>query len=150
MNSESIFSFANGFAAASWLIMIGMYNHRRVVHFIGGVSILFLAILYVLLIVPGMGSMDFSSFGSLQGVSDLFSVPAAVLAGWVHYLAFDLFAGLSILHSARLNGFNRWILLPVFLFTFMLGPSGFLLYWVILCMKQKRFFPDLFPTQGAA
>ena len=37
-----------------------------------------------------------AGFGSLAEITALFSVPELLLAGWIHYLAFDLFVGVSM------------------------------------------------------
>jgi hypothetical protein len=43
--------------------------------------------------LAGPGPPPGASFDSLAGVRLLLSTPEALLAGWVHYLAFDLFVG---------------------------------------------------------
>ena len=70
------------------------------------------------------------SFSSLKGVVSLFKHPRAVLTGWIHYLAFDLFVGLYILNHAQQFSINHLWLVPALFFTLMLGPVGLLLYSV--------------------
>jgi hypothetical protein len=63
-------------------------------------------------------------------VRALFANDAALDAGWLHYLAFDLFVGTWIVRQGALDGMHPlWLLLclPV---TFMLGPVGFLLFLI--------------------
>jgi len=91
-----------------------------------------LAIIYVLYLFRG-GPVDFNSFGSLSGVKTLFSTggDGVMLAGWVHYLAFDLVAGTVIVRDSQEKGISHWfIVIPLFC-CFMLGPVGWLLYWLI-------------------
>jgi len=57
-----------------------------------------------------------------------------VLAGWVHYLAFDLMVGVFIVSNAAHYNIAHWILLPCLFLTLMFGPAGLLLYFVL------RFF----------
>ena len=80
------------------------------------------------------------SFGSLSGIASMFQNETAMLAGWVHYLAFDLMVGLYITHNAEKYGINRFVLIPCLFFTFMLGPIGLLLYFIIRIAYTKRYF----------
>lgn len=62
------------------------------------------------------------------GVQHLFTMPEVALAGWLHYLAFDLWVGLWIARHADALGISRWLQAPVLFATFMFGPIGLLLY----------------------
>ena len=75
---------------------------------------------------PGAGARG--SFASLAGVISLFKSPRVVLAGWIHYLAFDLMVGLFIVTDAVRQGIGHGWLLPVLLLTLMFGPAGLLMY----------------------
>lgn len=68
------------------------------------------------------------SFASLAGVINLFKSPRVVLAGWIHYLAFDLMVGLFIVTDAARQGIGHGWLLPVLFLTLMFGPAGLLMY----------------------
>lgn len=73
-------------------------------------------------------------FDSLQGVGQLFQEPSMLLAGWVHYLAFDLFVGHWQVKQALLSGAAPWslkrrlLVLPCLGATFWVGPLGLLLF----------------------
>ena len=77
-------------------------------------------------------------FGSLVSVMELFTEENAVLAGWVHYLAFDLLVGMWLLDQNKSIQINPWFMAPVLLLTFMLGPVGFLLFNILKSFKTKR------------
>lgn len=77
------------------------------------------------------------NFQSLQGVMTLFTVPEAVLAGWVHYLVFDLFVGAWQARDAKRRGVNHLLLIPCLFFTLMLGPIGLLLYLILRAATGK-------------
>jgi hypothetical protein len=68
------------------------------------------------------------SFSTLAGVAMLFSNPWILLAGWVHYLAFDLLIGTWEARDARERRVPHWLLIPCLFLTFMFGPVGWLLY----------------------
>ena len=71
------------------------------------------------------------NFSSLEGVINLFKNPKSVLGGWVHYLAFDLMLGLYIKNEANAIGMSHWLQIPCLLLTFMFGPAGYLLFFVL-------------------
>ena len=86
-----------------------------------------LAALYTAIIVGVLarGGLDPGAYASLGGVMALFDVEWIALAGWVHYLCFDLFVGRWIMNDAPDAGY--W-LTPILLLTFMFGPVGLLAY----------------------
>lgn len=47
-------------------------------------------------------------FGSLDEVRALFAVPGLLVAGWVHYLAFDLFVGVWIASCSPQLRWGTW------------------------------------------
>ncbi|HYJ37307.1 MAG TPA: abscisic acid-deficient protein Aba4 family protein, partial [Chitinophagaceae bacterium] len=80
----------------------------------------------------------------LPGVMELFTQPGIVVAGWVHYLAFDLMIGIFIRRNAIKHRINHWLIVPSLLFTFMLGPIGLLLYLIIRTITTKQYFAENF------
>jgi Domain of unknown function (DUF4281) len=77
-------------------------------------------------------------FGSLPDVMTLFTTPGIALAGWVHYLAFDLFIGAWITRSARTEGIPHLLVLPCLLLTFLFGPAGFLAFTALRAIFAAR------------
>jgi hypothetical protein len=67
-------------------------------------------------------------FDSLANVMRLFGMPEIALAGWLHYLAFDLFVGAWEVRTARAEGIAFPLVVPCLALTFMLGPAGFLTF----------------------
>ncbi len=78
-------------------------------------------------------------FGSLAEVQLLFGQPQALVAGWVHYLAFDLFVGSWIAERGALLGLSHWQLVPLLGLTFLFGPAGLLGFVLLraLCRPQS-------------
>ena len=89
-----------------------------------------LAIAYVLLIWVGMGA-EGGGFGSIGEIRALFADDSALVAGWFHYLAFDLFVGSWIVRDQAESGVPALLVLPCLPLTFLLGPAGLLLYLVL-------------------
>lgn len=143
MTPEIIFKLANGLAIIGWIILITLPRYRSD-RLIIGIFITLLAIIYTYLVFETFRPDIFKNFSSLQGVSVLFQNPKALLAGWIHYLAFDLMIGLWIKNNALKHGINHWYLIPCLVFTFLLGPAGLLLYLVIRIFVSKKYFAENF------
>jgi Domain of unknown function (DUF4281) len=54
--------------------------------------------------------------------------PWLLLAGWVHYLCFDLLVGCWEVRDAHGRGVPHLLVMPCLFLTFMFGPAGWLLY----------------------
>ncbi|HBE82524.1 MAG: DUF4281 domain-containing protein [Blastocatellia bacterium] len=138
MNAETIFSVANTTALFSWILIAAApkWKFTRVVVVSGAIPIL-LSAAYLVLVVTFFGSAE-GGFGSLADVMKLFTNEWAVLAGWIHYLAFDLFVGIWEVRDAEEQGISHWFLIPCLFFTFMLGPIGLLMYTGLRFALKKR------------
>ena len=66
-------------------------------------------------------------FDSLASVATLMSNDWALLGGWVHYLAFDLFVGAVMAARMDRATISRVVQAPILLSIFMLGPFGFVI-----------------------
>jgi hypothetical protein len=76
-------------------------------------------------------------FGSLEQVAQLFENRALLLAGWVHYLVFDLFTGSWETRDAAARGIPLWAVIPCLVLTFLLGPVG-LMFYLAMRLAWKR------------
>jgi hypothetical protein len=128
MSPEQIFSAANAVALLSWVLLALWPRRSRVPHIVCGLVVpgLFAAA-YVALIATKWGSAT-GGFSSLAGVSALFSSPWLLLAGWIHYLAFDLLVGTWEVRDALARDIPHLLVVPCLALTFMFGPAGWLLY----------------------
>jgi len=64
------------------------------------------------------------------------------LAGWVHYLAFDLFIGSWEVRDANRHGIPPWAIIPSLILTFLFGPMGLLLYFLIRIARIRRLIVE--------
>ncbi|MFD1470635.1 ABA4-like family protein [Hymenobacter caeli] len=135
---DFLFSLANPAALLGWalLVLAPRWRGTRALVLSGALP-LGLAVAYTGLIAahylgPHGGE---GGFGSLAQVAALFRDPWALLAGWVHYLCFDLAVGAWEVRDAQRRGVPHGALAPCLALTFMLGPLGLLLYCGV-----RRFF----------
>lgn len=133
---ESIFSTCSTLAIIGWAALIFLPRQRQA-HLLAAVVIpLAIAVVYLVLIAQHFGRSE-GGFGSLSDVALLFSNPATLLAGWVHYLAFDLFIGAWEARDAQRHGVPHLLLVPCLLLTFLFGPIGFLSYWGLRTWRTR-------------
>ncbi|MBT8183746.1 MAG: DUF4281 domain-containing protein [Eudoraea sp.] len=138
MAPSEVFSIANLMAMPMWILMIILPRWKTTRFLIDFKVIpLLLSVLYAIYIINTMLSGPAMDFGSLQSVMQLFTFENAVLAGWLHYLAFDLLVGMWMLDQNRTLKIHPIIMAPCLICTFMLGPIGFLLFMGIRAFKKQ-------------
>ena len=142
MSNETAFSVANALVFPQWMLMLVAPRWRATQWLVRTPLIpALLAVLYAAYLFTSTGgSLDFMSFATLKGVMVLFQTGGerVMLAGWIHYLAFDLVAGCYILRDAQERGIAHGWLVPCLLFCFMLGPIGMLLYVGVRVVRKSR------------
>ncbi|GAB2783779.1 ABA4-like family protein [Rhabdobacter roseus] len=139
MTPDLVFQIATNLVLSQWLLMLVAPRWKVTRWLVQSYLIpVVLGVLYICYLFSG-GPVDFAAFGTLAGVKNLFQNggDGVMLAGWIHYLAFDLVAGSVVLRNAQENAIpHGFIVIPLF-FCFMLGPVGLLLYWIIRTLKTK-------------
>jgi uncharacterized protein YqcC (DUF446 family) len=112
MNYSQAFQLVNLLALLTWLLLIFLPRMKYTKRIAFGFTIFVLSIVYSWMVFSTFQMDDFKEFSSLQGLMSLFQKEQAVLLGWIHYLAFDLMAGLYILE----NGHQAFIINPLLRF----------------------------------
>ena len=131
MTPEHVFSVVNLVALAGWLLLAVLPGRAWVAGTITAVVIpALLALVYATVVAVHWGSSE-GGFGSLPQVAQLFENRWMLLAGWTHYLAFDLLVGAWEVRDARAHGIPHWLVLPCLFLTFVFGPAGWLLYVIV-------------------
>jgi hypothetical protein len=134
LNPSTVFSLAGLLAGVGWLglIMSLFVRPARPITWAAAQLVIpaILATAYALLLWQGRTAFDVGGFGSIQQVRDLFANDSALAAGWLHYLAFDLFVGAWIARDGERNGVAAPLVLLCLPLTFLFGPAGLLLYLV--------------------
>jgi hypothetical protein len=97
-----------------------------------------LAIAYGFLIRTGMSEAKDGGFGSIAEVRALFANDSALAAGWLHYLAFDLFVGSWIAADGLDHRIPALLIVPCLALTFLFGPLGLLLFLALRLVFQRN------------
>ncbi len=138
MSTSEVFSVVNLIALPMWALMIILPKWKGTRFLIDFKIIpIVLSIVYAVYIITSMLSGPPMDFGSLESVMHLFTFENAVLAGWVHYLAFDLLVGMWMLDENRTLKIHPIVMAPCLLGTFMMGPIGFILFISIRAFKKR-------------
>ena len=135
MPLEILFKAANYAIIPFWLLLIVAPRWswtQRLVY--GPVALLLLSPIYAYMLFGYGPAPEGVELRSLYGVMQGFSVPQLVVAGWVHYLIFDLFVGAWETRDAQRRGIPHLLVIPCLITTLLVGPLGLLLYVLL------RFF----------
>ena len=90
-----------------------------------------------------LGSFDFennfSLYLGLSNISELFRDDYYLLMLWTHFVAVNLFIGGWILKDAQKLYVNKILLALPLIITYLIGPIGIFLYWIIRIFYSKKF-----------
>jgi hypothetical protein len=142
MTPHEGFSVANPLALLGWLLLsAGLFSSghwRDRLLLAGGRALpLLLCLAYAAALYTHWGTAPGGGFGSLDQVATMFRSPGLLLAGWIHFLAFDLFIGRWIVDDALAHQLPRPAVLPSLLLTFLFGPIGLGLHFVLRLAWSK-------------
>lgn len=139
MTPERLFEIASAFVLIGWLALIVAPLRRGLAVTVARLVVVLLCGGYFAMVVAGLAGPGLpagANFDSLGGVRLLLSTPEALLAGWVHYLAFDLFIGSWQVEDAPAAKVPHWLLLPCLVLTFVAGPVGLLMYFIVKAARR--------------
>jgi hypothetical protein len=128
MPIETLFSLSSTLALAGWVALLASRFFPVLAERISGLAIpLLLSVAYAGLVLAFWRGAE-GGFDTLDNVMRLFTAKEIALAGWIHYLAFDLFVGAWIVRTARAESIAFLLIVPCLLLTFLFGPVGFLVF----------------------
>lgn len=131
MSPEQLFGLLNMLALVSWLLLAVFPGRALITRMVAGTAVpAFFAVAYVVMIASAWSGSE-GGFSSLDGVAALFANRWLLLAGWTHYLAFDLLVGVWEVRDSRDRRIPHLLVVPCLALTFMFGPAGWLLYQTI-------------------
>ena len=137
MEAAEIFQIVSTAVLPGWLLLILVPRWRFTMPVAAVGLPLALALIYAVVLGRHWGEGQ-GGFGSLKEVGMLFANPFALLAGWVHYLAFDLFIGAWEVRDAQKHQVPHLAVVPCLLLTFLFGPAGLLLYFVLRYALRRQ------------
>ena len=141
MNPDTLFQYANTLALLGWIVLLASPFVPGWADRISGTIIpLLLAIAYSGLVLAFWSGAQ-GGFDSLVNVEKLFQTREVVLAGWIHYLAFDLFVGAWAVRTARAESMPFLLVAPCLALTFLFGPAGLLAFQSLRFVRARIVMP---------
>ena len=131
MDFSQAFKIANTLALVSWILLAVLPRSPALLAGLRNGVISVFAVVYTCVVAMFFTSIEGGGFNTLQEVKNLMAADAGAFAGWVHYLAFDLFIGLWIAENADRVKLHRLLQIPILFATFMFGPLGLLLFYCV-------------------
>jgi hypothetical protein len=140
MPPDQIFQLANPLALAGWLALALSPLAPRLAQAVAIALPLALSLLYSGLVLAFWWQAP-GGFSALAEVQALFTSAPIALAGWVHYLAFDLFVGAWAVRTARAEGIPHWLVIPILAPIFLFGPAGLLAFAALRFSLTRKVLP---------
>lgn len=146
---QSLFTLTNIVALIAWLVLILAPRRPLLLSLVLYAGVGLLCAIYTALLVsllagwvdpvraPGASAAALTDY-SVRGLRALFASDGAIVIGWTHYLALDLFTGLWIARDADAKGIGRIVQAPILLATFMAGPIGLLIWLAVREPAARR------------
>lgn len=143
MSANNFFTVSCIIALFGWITLIFLSPRwTKWDKFVVCIVVVLLSLVYSYLNFTNFSMEDLKRFGSLSGISEIYQNNNLLMAGWAHFLAFDLLVACWIKGNSVKHGINHWVIVPSIILTCMLGPLGFLSYIVIRWIKTKDYFTD--------
>lgn len=136
MEPALVFKICSTFVLLGWILLIFAPKWKLTQPIVLYGVVLLLALVYLALILPTIANFNPDAFSTLTNVKALFQDDTALTAGWVHYLAFDLFVGAYIVKEGLVAKMARWKYTLCLPFAFMFGPIGLLLFYLFKFTKR--------------
>ena len=81
---------------------------------------------------------NFTLYLGLNDLSRLFEDNLYLLVFWIHFIAINLFVGGWIVKDAQKFYINKFLLAVPLVITYLIGPIGLFIYWIIRIFYAKR------------
>lgn len=134
---DVIFNGLNCFVLPFWLLLLFVPKWSWTQRLAGLIGPALLSLFFVVMFFREFSTSG-GSFGSFTALRYLFANPSVLLAGWAHYLAFDLFVGAWEVRDAQKLGIPHLKVVPCLLLTLLLGPIGLFGYLMIRTSLTKN------------
>ena len=141
---EMIYLWLNIGVLPFWIVLVVFPNSQISKVFIVSVFPIFiLSLVYAyLLYVAYIGGYDFLQnfklYLGLSEISKLFENQSFLILFWMHFLAMNLFCGGWITNDSQLFRMNKFLVAWPLIITYLIGPIGVVIYWMIRIFYAKR------------
>lgn len=123
-----------GWAALFALPWVGRRRRILVARTVGAL----LCLLYLFFFLPNASRIPLDAGYTLEAIGRAFDVRELLLAGWIHYLAFDLWVGAWEAEHAERVGVPHGVPAVCLFATMMIGPLDLILYLAVAGLYRRR------------
>ena len=81
---------------------------------------------------------NFSLYLGLNELTRLFEDHLYIMIFWTHFIAINLFIGGWIVKDSQKFSINKVLMALPLIVTYLIGPIGLILYWIIRIFYEKR------------
>ena len=140
---EILYFWVNLGVLPFWLILIFFPSSNLRRFFATSIfPILLLSGAYIFLLYKSfLNSYDFVSnfelYLSFSNLSNLFSNDFFLMLFWIHFVSINLFVGGWIVRDSQKFGMNRILVGFPLVITYLIGPLGIFIYWLIRIFYAK-------------
>jgi hypothetical protein len=141
---EMVYLWLNLGVIPFWIVLVVFPQSRISRVFITSVFPIFiLSLIYsYLLYISYLNSYDFLQnfklYLGLNEISNLFENQFFLILFWVHFLAMNLFCGGWIVNDSQMFNMNKFLVSIPLIITYLIGPVGIFIYWIIRMFYAKR------------
>ena len=140
---EMLYYWVNLGVLPFWVILIFFSQSQLCRFFVTSIFPIFiLSAAYILILYKSyLSSYDFNNnftlYLGLENLSNLFSNNFYLITFWIHFIAINLFIGGWIVKDSQKFQINKILLFFPLLTTYLIGPLGLFLYWLIRIFHAK-------------
>ena len=141
---EMLYYWVNFGVLPLWLLLIFFPYSHLCRYFVTSIFPIFvLSGTYIFVLYKSyLNSYDFiGNFNLYLGISDisyLFSDKNFLMMFWIHFIAINLFTGGWIVKDSQKLSINKFVLIIPLVVTYLIGPLGLFLYWLIRIFYAKN------------
>ena len=140
---EMLYYWVNLGVLPFWLILIFFPQSHISKYFVTSIfPILILSGTYVFMLYKSYLSNydfldNFNLYLGIENILDLFSDKTFLIMFWIHFISINLFTGGWIVKDAQKFSINKLLLIIPLITTYLIGPIGLFLYWIIRMFYAK-------------
>ena len=141
---EMLYYWVNFGVLPFWLLLIFFPQSHLCRYFVTSIFPIFvLGGTYIFVLYKSyLNSYDFMGnfnlYFGINDISNLFSDKNFLMMFWIHFIAINLFTGGWIVKDAQKFSINKIVLIIPLFVTYLIGPLGLFLYWLIRIFYAKN------------
>ena len=140
---EILYFWVNLGVLPFWLILIFFSQSQICRYLVTSIFPIFvLSGAYVFMLYKSyLSSYDFDGnfdlYLGIDNISDLFSNNTFLMMFWIHFISINLFTGGWIVRDSQKLAINKIVIIVPLLITYLIGPLGIFIYWLIRIFYAK-------------